>query len=91
MAKALKDGFTADELATNKKSYANGQKTMLGMENTLITLVNRKLQYGVSLDNYDVLNDKVEALKLDEVNAALRKYINLDKVTTVYAGDFDKK
>lgn len=91
VAKALKDGFTADELATNKKSYANGQKTMLGMENTLITLVNRKLQYGVSLDNYDVLNDKVEALKLDEVNAALRKYINLDKVTTVYAGDFDKK
>lgn len=91
VTKALKDGFTADELATNKKSYANGQKTMLGMDNTLITLVNRKLQYGVPLDNYDVLNGKIEALKLDEVNAALRKYINLDKVTTVYAGDFDKK
>ena len=91
VAKALKDGFTAEELVTNKKSYANIQKTMLGMDNTLINLVNKKLQYGVSLDEYDALNAKIEALKLEEVNAALRKYLSLDKLTSVYAGDFNKK
>ncbi|WHF51150.1 pitrilysin family protein [Chryseobacterium gotjawalense] len=91
VSKALKDGFTADELVTNKKSYANIQKTMLGMDNTLINLVNKKLQYGVSLDEYDALQSKVQALKLDEVNNALRKYVSLDRITSVYAGDFNKK
>ncbi|MBU8883166.1 insulinase family protein [Kaistella sp. DKR-2] len=91
VAKALKDGFTADELVSNKKSYANIQQTSLGMDNTLISLVNKKLQYGVSLDEYDALNAKIQALKLDEVNAALKKYVSLDKVTSVYAGDFNKK
>ncbi len=91
VAKALKDGFTAEELVTNKKSYGNVQKTMLGMDNTLINLANKKLQYGISLDEYDVLNSKIQALKLEEVNSALRKNLSLDKVTSVYAGDFNKK
>ena len=91
VSKALKDGFTADELMTNKKSYANIQKTMLGMDNTLINLVNKKLQYGISLDEYDNLNSKIADLKLEEVNSALRKYLTLEKVTSVYAGDFNKK
>ena len=91
VAKALKDGFTAEELATNKKSYANEMKTSLGMDNTLINLVNEKLQYGLSLDDYDTLNAKLKALKLDEVNSVLRKYLSLDKLTSVYVGDFNKK
>ena len=91
VALALKDGFTADEVTTNKKSYANIQKTMLGMDNTLINLVNKKLQYGVSLNEYDALNSKIANLKVDEVNAALRKYLTLDRLTSVYAGDFNKK
>lgn len=91
VSKALKEGFTTDELMTNKKSYANIQKTMLGMDNTLINLVNKKLQYGISLDEYDTLNSKIADLKLEEVNSALRNYLTLDKVTSVYAGDFNKK
>lgn len=91
VALALKDGFTAEEVATNKKSYNNMQTTMLGMDNTLINLVNKKLQYGVSLDEYDTLNSKIANLKLEEVNAALKKYLSLDRLTSVYAGDFNKK
>ena len=91
VGKALKEGFTADEVVTNKKSYANIQKTMLGMDNTLINLVNKKLQYGVPLDDYDTLSAKIQTLQVDDVNAALRKYLSLDRVTSVYAGDFDKK
>ena len=75
----------------NKKSYANVQQTNLGMDNTLINLVNKKLQYGVALDEYDALNTKIQALKLEEVNAALKKYLSLDKIISVYAGDFNKK
>lgn len=91
VAKPLKEGFTQEELVSNKKIYANSQTTMLGMDNTLINLENQKLLLGVPLEDFDQTNAKVQALTLDQVNAALRKYVSLDRLTSVYAGDFNKK
>ncbi|KFC23936.1 M16 family metallopeptidase [Epilithonimonas lactis] len=91
VSKALKTGFTQEELDSNKKSYANIRTTSLGMENTLINLENSKLLFGVPLERYDELNAKIQNLKLEDVNAVLKKYISLDKVTSIYAGDFNKK
>lgn len=91
ITKALKDGFTQAELDANKKSYANKRTTMLGFDNTLINLVNTQLRFGIPLDNFDEQNTKIQALKLEEVNNVLKKYISLDKLTSVYAGDFNKK
>lgn len=91
IAKALKDGFTAEELKSNMISWQNERKTRLGVDNTLMELVNTYLQYGIALDDYDELETKVKALKVDEVNKVLKKYLTLDKMTSVYAGDFNKK
>lgn len=91
VSKAVKDGFTQEELETNKKSFANERTTGLGFDNTLINLVNNKLLFDVPLERYDELNSKVQALKLSEVNSVLKKYISLNRVTSVYAGDFNKK
>ncbi|RUT71699.1 insulinase family protein [Flavobacterium cupreum] len=91
ISKALKDGFTADELKSNLISWQNQRKTRLGSDETLMNLVNTYLQYGIPLEDYDVLETKVKALKVEEVNAALKKYLSLDKMTSVYAGDFNKK
>lgn len=91
IAKALKDGFTAEELKSNLVSWLNERKTRLGDDDTLMNLTNTYLQYGVSLDDYDTLENKVKALKVEEVNTVLKKYLSLDKMTSVYAGDFNKK
>ncbi|MCV2487268.1 insulinase family protein [Flavobacterium sp. SH_e] len=91
ISKALKDGFTAEEMKSNFKSWQNGRKTRLGNDNTLIGLVNTYLQYGIPLEDYDDLENKVKALKLDDVNNVIRKYLSLDKMTSIYAGDFNKK
>ncbi|WP_428231670.1 M16 family metallopeptidase [Flavobacterium sp.] len=91
IAKALKDGFTAEELKSNLLSWLNERKTRLGSDATLMSLTNTYLQYGIPLDDYDTLENKVKALKVEEVNAVLRKYLSLDKMTSVYAGDFTKK
>jgi zinc protease len=91
VTKAVQTGFTQAELDSNKKSYANIRTTSLGMDNTLINLENTKLLFGVPLETYDELNAKIQNLKLAEVNAVLKKYISLDKVTSIYAGDFNKK
>ncbi|AZA80959.1 peptidase M16 [Chryseobacterium lactis] len=91
VGKALASGFTQEELDSNKKSYANGRKTNLGTDNMLINLVNNKLIYDIPLESFDEQNSKVQNLKLSEVNAALKKYISTNNLTSVFAGDFNKK
>ena len=89
--KAVKDGFTEAEYKSNLTSWLNSRKTGLGNDNTLMGLVNGQLQYGVPLEEYDALEAKVSALKVSQVNDVLRKYISEDKLTSVFAGDFNKK
>ncbi|BFM44229.1 pitrilysin family protein [Flavobacterium sp. CFS9] len=91
IAKALKDGFTAEELKSNLVSWLNERKTRLGDDGTLMELTNTYLQYGVPLEDFDTLETKVKALKIEEVNAVVKKYLSLDKMTSIYAGDFNKK
>ena len=43
---------------------------------------------GRDLNFYSDYESKAKALTLDQVNAALKKYISLDKATFIYAGDF---
>ncbi|TEB43990.1 insulinase family protein [Flavobacterium circumlabens] len=91
ITKALKDGFTEEELKTNLVSWQNKRKTRLGSDDTLMSLVNTHLTYGIPLEDYDDLETKVKALKIQEVNSALKKYLSLDKMTSIYVGDFNKK
>ncbi|CAA7390073.1 M16 family metallopeptidase [Chryseobacterium fistulae] len=91
VGKALASGFTQEELDSNKKSYANERKTNLGMENTLINLVNTQLLFGVPVEKFDEQNAKIQNLKLSEVNAALKKYLSENNIISVFAGDFNKK
>lgn len=91
ISKALKDGFNAEELKSILTSWLNERKTRLGNDVTLMALTNAYLQYGTPLEDYDTLESKVKALKVEEINAVLKKYISLDKMTSIYAGDFNKK
>lgn len=89
--KAVKEGFSEEELKSNLNSWLTSRKTGLGNDNTLMGLVNSQLQYGIPLEDYDSLEAKVSALKVSQVNEVLRKYISEDKLTSVFAGDFNKK
>lgn len=89
--KAVKEGFTEEEFNSNLNSWLTSRKTNLGTDGLLLGLVNTQLQYGVPLEEYDALEAKVKALKVNQVNDVLRKYISEDKMTSVFAGDFNKK
>ena len=89
--KAVKEGFSEEELKSNLNSWLTSRKTGLGNDSTLMGLVNSQLQFGIPLDDYDALEAKVSALKVSQVNEVLRKYISEDKLTSVFAGDFNKK
>lgn len=89
--KALTTGFTAEELKTNVNSWLVGRKTNLGADNFLISLINGVLYNGNSLDDFNDLETKVKGLKAEDVNGVLKKYLSLDKLALIYAGDFNKK
>ena len=88
--KAIKGGFTQDELTKSVSSFMEQDKTSLGDNNNLASLLRAYLVNDRDLKQYSEFEDKVKTLSLDAVNAALRKYFDKSKLVMVYGGDFDK-
>ncbi len=89
--KALQAGFTQDELSKTVNSWLQQRKTSLGMDNGIASLLNRSLVNDRDISYYTALENKTKALKLAEVNAALKKFVSLNKLVIIYAGDFNGK
>jgi len=88
--KALMKGFTQDELNNAINSTLQQNKTLLGLNNNLASMLKSYLNDGRDLSEFTEFENKIKALKLDAVNAALKKYFNKAKLIKVYAGDFEK-
>jgi zinc protease len=90
IARALKDGFTAEEVATAKSGYLQGQQVTRAQDASLA----RKLAQYRFLDRtlaWDAeLEKKTSALTPEEINAAMRRFIDPSKITIIKAGDFAK-
>jgi zinc protease len=86
--KALKDGFTEDEMKKSIESWLQQNKTYLGMDRYLTQVMNSYLQDDRDLNTYTDLENKVKVLTVGQINDALRKYMKPDKLVFIYAGDF---
>ncbi|HYD53038.1 MAG TPA: pitrilysin family protein [Gemmatimonadaceae bacterium] len=88
--KVVTEGFTADEVATAKKSWlqqvAQGRANDDELVSTLVArrFANRTLVYDEKLEA------QVEALTVEQINAAAKKHIDPKKTVIVRAGDFAK-
>jgi zinc protease len=91
ITKARNEGFTEDELKKSVNSWLEQNKTILGLNNALAGILRNYLRDDRSLDDFTAFENKVKALNLAAVNAALRKYFDEAKLTLIYAGDFEKK
>ena len=90
LARALKDGFTADELAFAKKAWLQGQAVDRTQDNGVAAALAEYLPTGRTFAYDADLEKKVAALTVDQVNAALRARLDPAKLTIVKAGDFAK-
>lgn len=88
--KAIKGGFTQDELTKAVSSFMEQNKTSLGDNNNLAGMLRNYLINDRDLNQYTDFEGKVKTLSLDAVNAALRKYFDKSKLVMVYGGDFEK-
>lgn len=88
--KALKDGFTQEELEFARTTWIQGETTERQEDRAIAGWLGRSLYLGRSVRFEAELEAKVKALKLDEVNAALRKHLHPESFVVVKAGDFAK-
>ncbi len=89
--RAINKGFTQDELNNSIKSSMQYRQTLLGLDNYLTFQIIDYMKDNRDLDDFTDFDTKTKALKLDAVNAALKKYFDQSKLVLVYAGDFNKK
>jgi zinc protease len=90
VARMLKDGFTAAEVEAAKSGWLQSQQVSRAQDNELAGRLNNYLFIGRTLQWDAQLEEKIRALTPEQINAAMRKYIDPSKITIIKAGDFKK-
>ena len=90
LARALKDGFTAAELAAAKSGVMQQRLQTRAQDGSLAAVWASYLYLGKTFVWSAQFEEKVLALKPDDVQAAMRKHVDPAKITIIKAGDFAK-
>lgn len=86
--KALKDGFSADEIKAAKSGWLQSRQVSRAQDNELVGRLRSNAYLGRTV-NWDAeLEKKVEALTPEQITAAMRRHLDLTKMSIVKAGDF---
>ncbi len=88
MASILKDGFTDEEIDEAKSGWLQSQKVSRSQDRELAQRLARREHEGRTFAWDAALEQKIAALTHDEILAAMRDHIDLDKISIVRAGDF---
>jgi zinc protease len=84
----VKDGVTADELDKAKQGWLQGRQQSRARDAELVSRLSQQTFQGRTMAFDQTLEDHVAKLSVDEVNAAIKKYVNPAKFSAVKAGDF---
>jgi zinc protease len=88
LARLLRDGFTQEELEAARTGWLQGRTLGRSQDGQLAGRLATDLYLERTFKRDTDLENKVQALTAAQVNAALRKYVSVDKVTIFKAGDF---
>lgn len=87
LARAVKDGFSAEELARAKSGLLQQRMQTRAQDGALAQGWNKYVYLGRTFAWSKEFEDKIAALTIDQVNVAFRKAIDPAKMTVVVAGD----
>jgi zinc protease len=85
-----KDGFTQEELDAARKGWLQSQEVSRSQDNSLTGMLNSNLRLDRDFQWSESFENKIKNLSLQEVNNAMIKHIDAEKMFYVRAGDFDK-
>jgi zinc protease len=90
MSKMLEKGFTADEIAEAKKGWLQSRQVSRSQDRELVGALASRLEQGRTLAFDKDFESSLSTLSGEQIIAAMRKYIDLGKITMMQAGDFAK-
>jgi zinc protease len=88
MDRILRDGFTGEEIAAAKTGWLQSRQVERAQDAGLARALANSLYLGRTMAWDAALEQKVNALTSDQITAALRKHVQMDKLAMVKAGDF---
>ncbi|HXD05598.1 MAG TPA: pitrilysin family protein, partial [Burkholderiaceae bacterium] len=88
LASTLKDGFTSAELDEAKQGLINARRLQRAQDERLAGALAYNLYLKRDFSLAQRVDSAIQALTLDQVNAAARKYLKPAQFVTVYGGDF---
>ena len=90
LARFVRDGITAEELKTSVNSLLTQRRQNRANDGSIAGLLARNLYMGRTMAWAADFESKLEALTVDDVNAAIRKHIKPETLSLFAAGDFAK-
>ena len=90
MARALKDGFTADEVEKAKKTWLDERSVARAEESSIAGLLISRERWGRTLQWDAKLEAAVAALTPQQVNEAFQRHVDPAAISIVKGGDFKK-
>ena len=90
IGRVLADGFDAKEIGEAKSGWLQSRQITRSQDASVARMLAVELYLGRTFAWDAELDRKVQALTGEQVLAAMRKYIDPAKMTTVKAGDFKK-
>ncbi|MCG3162245.1 MAG: hypothetical protein JMDDDDMK_03485 [Acidobacteria bacterium] len=90
LEKALKDGFTAEEVKAAKSGWLQSRQVSRAQDNELVNTLSNGLYLNRTLAWDAGIERKIEALTPDQILTAMRKHIDPARITIIKAGDFAK-
>jgi len=90
IARALAEGFTAEEVEAAKAGYLQSQQVNRAQDSVLARVLAARLYTNRTLSWDADFEKKIAALTPEQITAALRRHIDPSKITIIKAGDFQK-
>ncbi len=90
IARMLKDGFTDEEIKAAKSGWMQGRTVSRAQDRELAGRLNSYLFLNRTLVWDAEFENKVNALTAEQIASAMRKHIDLNKISIFKAGDFAK-
>jgi zinc protease len=88
--KIVTEGYTEKEVAEAKQGWLLSRRRNIGndavIRASLLSFMTTKRNFAWE----EAMEKKVEGLTVEQINAAMKKYLNLDRFVVIKAGDFAK-
>ncbi|MEL6668823.1 MAG: pitrilysin family protein [Bacteroidota bacterium] len=88
--KVQTDGFSAEELDAARNGWLQSQQVNRAQDNRMAGTMSNNAYLGRTMQWTEELENRMQELTVEQINAAMARHLDMDKMIFVRAGDFAK-